>query len=1690
MSNAIDNSKEQSNPFSTGGGGSAYETAVQAAFAVFMLTGVNAPCFVDSKIIKIKLQGRYEGYDTDDLLLFTQDNNGNNKTLYAQIKHTISITQSDVTFGEVIRAAWHDYNHSRFIKNQDIIALVSANLSGVDVKNIGSILDWARHSENESEFLKKINTSHFSSDTKIEKLAAFVFHLNAANDGIALSDAEIWLFLRHFRLLHYDLDNNDGVAVSMLKGIIGLSFEIEGKYTYVWERIGNHIQEANKNAGTVCLSTVPDDLSRLVTKNTSSINKDIKRLREYGSFIIESIGSDIGGVHVKRDKFIDQLMSDSTNSKMIIIKGERGCGKSSIMKDFLSHSKMNYPYLCLRAEDFNYPNLQSVFSQLKLTTSFIELFCQYSTAQHKFLFLESLEKILELETTSAFIDLLSIVKSHLGWTIVATTREYAYIQLRNAYLSQLDMPISAIDVDDFSDYEVAGIIEAVEILKPILDNSDLIELVKNPFYLKLAHYALKSGGTIDANSSVIDFREMIWSEVILKESERTNGLPLKRRRAFIDIAVNRANSMQYMIPMMGYDEAVLFKLEEDSLIKIDTLLSRISITHDVLEDWALEQFIDEVYRNSHDDIVNFIKTVGVSPAICRAFRFWLHQKEGFDADLTAFILNIIKSNYGGWNDEAIVTILNGDKTNSFLEMLETELLLKGHELLKRFCMLMRASCMAQYKDIQVKTTDDDFSPNNQEIYYVPYGSSWDHMLTFIYNHKCKLEAEMHPHILDVLHDWCKQLNVWDSLPKSTRIVGLLALYLLDIIKDISNNRNQIKTLTSIIVRCSGAIKPEIKQLLESTVFNVATRKRRSYIDELCNAMLNGLDATWFVKDNPDLAIKLAMNEWLHNENDKEIFYQSQHSGVDICFGLNTHATDCGYFPPSGLKGPFQMLLRFHPKKGMDFIIDLMNITAEEYVNSDLKYPIDSNGECVEVSMFDGSCVKQYYSLRLWGAYRGQSVTPYLLQCALMALENWLIAVFESNHENEYKQGVFNYILRNSKSVFTTAVLVSIATGFIKIIGESALPLVAVAEFYSLDLKRSNEERGFNTTNSLRSRNDALSDIYTDERRVSSTRQWRKETLETVCILLQFSEYRESVLKIIDAFRARYGEIEEWRFRLHRIDTRGYKVESDEKNDCVRYMTGEPEEDLLAKAKAIKEENDEHLRALSLEIWADNRFKRNVDKNEYFSSWVNALNEAKALTDILSSISSSEKINGVGELLIEGIVLTATVCIRDYASDMCKEDLTWCKNIVLAQLKHSSESGNRVNISEPVFSCMSILPAFLNPVLAEFLDADEVQVIKQLILEFLTSASSYVREGIAKEIKRSMWEYEREFSNYCLNISITFAREIKSLERKTQNSWGPISRINDAQLLIGDVQKKLLEASIDHAVINFEEYDANQIYTSILMLPSELDESQMMLVCNLFLHVIDAEIDDDRKRTNNNPPIDYALRMEFADLFAHIANEAISDFTANVKDTLKVAGCKAPEFTKSFLTNLDFFTEKANNKSAYWEIWNIIIEPLYEEIEKILVAGYDFNNNNEHRRLLRSMLYIGTPWQKLDYQKQFIGRGREHLLRFISKNCNNHDVLESIASLMYHFPTLFADDGLKIVASVDSHKLIGNLSASPNATFYLERAIRRYLLVDHPSSLTKMEHKACLKILNALIENASAIGYHLREMLVKSKRVRV
>lgn len=252
--------KQLANPFSTGSGGPDFENQVQAAFVVLMLTGGVVPCLPPWPIKKIKLQGRHAGYHTDDFIAFVEERGtGQSAKLLAQIKHTVSITDNDSTFGEVIQAGWSDFqNADIFNPTSDKVALISGPLSALDTENARTILEWARHSETAKEFLDKVNLAKFSSEAKRNKLQAFRSQLKKANNGVEVGDGELWRFLKSFYMLGYDLDIRSGVTLSLLLSHISLFTNTN--IPDLWATITKEVSSFNQNAGTLTLETISQEI--------------------------------------------------------------------------------------------------------------------------------------------------------------------------------------------------------------------------------------------------------------------------------------------------------------------------------------------------------------------------------------------------------------------------------------------------------------------------------------------------------------------------------------------------------------------------------------------------------------------------------------------------------------------------------------------------------------------------------------------------------------------------------------------------------------------------------------------------------------------------------------------------------------------------------------------------------------------------------------------------------------------------------------------------------------------------------------------------------------------------------------------------------------------------------------------------------------------------------------------------------------------------------------------------------------------------------------------------------------------------------------------------------------------------------------------------------------------------------------
>lgn len=255
--------KQLSNPISTGGGGGHFEAHIQSSFVVLMLTGGYAPCLPCWPIKKVKLQGKVEGYDTDDLIVVVEnEQTKENRKLLGQVKRSIAFTIRNETLGEVFFAAWSDFsNQNLFNRKKDVIALITGPINATDQQNIQWLLNHAKQTNNSIEFYRDVKQANFSPSKAEEKLNVLRYHLKNANNGSDVSDDDLYEFINHFYLLGYDIGGETGVVLPLLHSHISQFQQQNAKM--VWGRVVDFVQTKNQHAGSITLEKLPDDIVEL-----------------------------------------------------------------------------------------------------------------------------------------------------------------------------------------------------------------------------------------------------------------------------------------------------------------------------------------------------------------------------------------------------------------------------------------------------------------------------------------------------------------------------------------------------------------------------------------------------------------------------------------------------------------------------------------------------------------------------------------------------------------------------------------------------------------------------------------------------------------------------------------------------------------------------------------------------------------------------------------------------------------------------------------------------------------------------------------------------------------------------------------------------------------------------------------------------------------------------------------------------------------------------------------------------------------------------------------------------------------------------------------------------------------------------------------------------------------------------------
>lgn len=766
--------KKQSNPFSTGGGGVNFETRVQAAFALSLLTKSCVPCL--SKYMRakeLKFQNKYDGVNTDDFVLVATDKLGNESKLFAQIKHELTISSStDSVFAEVINSAWSDFKKLGFDAERDSIALITGNLAKTDVKNTLPLLEWAKFSSSSEDFLRKSRKEGFTSKEKLERLKIFRSQLTSANNGVAISDHELWSFLKSFQILPFDLDAEHSIVANLLCSLI--QCYSDESPSLVLAKLVTCVQDFNQNAGVLTKNNIPSDV-KVLFKNSVSIpfDNDLIKFYERSNHIFDGISTTIDSFHVDREEQLLAISKCYMDSEFVFVTGERGAGKSGVVKDFIATKNIDVPVFYLRAEDLDKNHLNEVFTSMGITSSLGEIESHFSLLKEKVLVIESLEKVLELNYPNTFVELLQYIKKQPGWTIIATGRDYAYQQILFNFLQPCSIKFNSVNIEGLEDSQVEQVCGHIPELRYLVSNNSLIELLRIPFFIEIAARAIKNGAQFGTGDTEEDFKDTVWRTVIAKEADRKLGMPDRRRETFIDIAIERAKKMLFGVRASGFDPEVIAKLEEDHLIYRDQKSSTVSPMHDVLEDWALEEFIDREYSDNYHNVESFLLKIGSEPAISRAFRLWLYRKLKFDDTTNEFVEGLLSSDEieSYWKDETISAIMQHDSPGIFLNSLKRQLLKDDCALLIRFCFIVRITCQRPISLNNGLLIKDEKTGLLKSFFLKPYGEGWEALFNFIYDEKDNLSSSVRTQVIELIDEWSGLININDELPKASEKVG-------------------------------------------------------------------------------------------------------------------------------------------------------------------------------------------------------------------------------------------------------------------------------------------------------------------------------------------------------------------------------------------------------------------------------------------------------------------------------------------------------------------------------------------------------------------------------------------------------------------------------------------------------------------------------------------------------------------------------------------------------------------------------------------------------------------------------------------------------------------------------------------------------------------------------------------------------
>jgi len=1665
-------------PVATGGGGEQFEQHVVAFALGLLLVRATPPILTDTSVVEVHLQTRHQGWHTDDLLLVGERSNGARRRLALQVKRSFRISAVDDDCRKTIYGMWNDFLAAdRFQESTDQLAVVTLHGTSVLLRDFGSLLHCARASIDAEDFKRRLSLDGFLSG-KARDQNGDIKRILAEKGGTSLDDDVYWRFLRVVNVLSFDLNTptsqTEASMLSLLSHCMADGSGSNAAVRGVWATLLECAGEGRPTARSYARDDLPLELRERHPTTVSAADRNgLRVLVEHGQTVRDGIRSTIGeGYTIERSRYVQSLAARLADHQVVIVSGVAGSGKSALACKLLAQVEDGYPVLAFQAVEFATAHVDEVLANAQTLLNHQRLLALLAAHDRKVVFVDGVERLLERSVRDAFSQLLQLPQKDSSIQIVLTVRDYSLETVRNALLTPAGLNPEIFEVSALSDAELDGVKRGVPALSLPLGNEQLRGFLRTPYVLDLA--SRLRWGDAPFPASLREFRRKVWLDLIRADGYAAGGMPARREKVFLDIARRRATELRPFVRPGVDDAEALDALRRDSLMEKSRESSVVyAVTHDVLEDWGVLQWIDDRFAESNGSVRELADAVGGYPAIRRAFRQWLAERFEIDpGDAQAMVLRAIGQQElpAYFRDDCLVAALLSESATEFVEGCRQRIVRGDFDLLARVVHVLRVACMESPRWLDV--------PGLPSQMLVPTGPGWVPTIGLVLDFIDTLVPERAQLLLGLVEDWGKQMDRVNPAPDGMQQAGAIIDRLLPEFDGYGSDDARERAL-KVVVKIPSAV-PQFKGLIERS-------KTCDYDDRLASGLseliLTKLEGGFACRDFPDEVISLVDARLRLSDADRERIRLGVGRG-EIEYGFGVRDIQIGsYYPASAVQGPFGALLRSHPRKAVAFILRLVNHAGDWYATKQWPGRILEPATRTSLEIPKRGAVEQWANGRFYSLYRGNQVAPYSIVSALMALESWLLSLGKLDGAN--LEGWLLYVLRNSNNVMTTGVVASLCVAFPEKAGQAGLALLSSRDVVQLDRERLASESSVGST--------AFSGLnphywmFEQERLASNELPHRREDLESLAVRMQLTEHRDEVWAIIDRHRAEAsGEPGEdnrvWRLALHRMDIRNFEqrdppegTEGKDGEDAGRvyFGPGKMDPDIQEMVDETTKSYGPMTRHLKLQNLGRKMWEQGA-----------AVGEVDWKTSLLAEAQAVERELGEAEEFYrDGQGLAAAVCIRDHLDELDEADFEWCARRVDFEVRRRSEAVDYVGRVGRTMGadrvCASVVPLLaVHPRKVDGVDA------MTLLSLSLTHPIEEVSECAFSGLGAFVGEEHKALVLQCVASAAYRWRLASALveEARRRRTMDPNGGQDALESIVPAVRAAIEDKSLNVAreLGSLQLGDplagsAIRVILTVLERHSVWEESREFY-SRIACWLVDAwrSGKQGRESITRNFEIEYAAVRSLASFVLRLPWTEALRISAPVVDAVADQRQDAERFVSASIMPAD-----ANTDDCFWELW----QRLADEIVRS-PWGLGLTDEDSYGLGLLHAIFLRHYWKE-DVKHWHRLDGHAHRLDELARNLPaTVPVVLAYSDFLRTIGQQSLPRSFEVVAHVLGKGDAVRIASDSGVAFNLEILLRPFVYSQpHRLKTDPPLREAVLLILDALVAGGSPSAYRMRDDFV-------